>query len=217
MPSVLQKIKPLHPEKVPPAGSVPVGLTPDGKQLYRLKRMRSKGVPRIDPETGERMMRKHAITGEPMYGLNEPKVFEENLLFFLESEGNGNIRMQLYTPPTEEQVAAEERTKNIEAMKGHLAEVLVDRGVTPEQLLAGVTPEKFTALDLVEPVPPPEPGTEPDTEPGTEYPKALGGGWWGLSDGEKVQVKESDAIELEAVLAKERKRAHEDAAQTPEV
>lgn len=177
----LQKIKPLHPQMVPPQGAEAIGVTPDGRQLYKLVTARSRSVLDIDEKTGEQKYRKNQQTGEPLYRMRKPEFYEKTEIFYQESEGNGNVRKIPYTPPTEAELAAAERTRKIAEMRDGLAEAFVDRGLTPAEAvaqLAGATPEHAV-----------------------EYPFHLNGARWQLSNGEIATGKREDAeIAEKAVL-----------------
>lgn len=138
MRGVLTKIQPLHADLVPPANAVPAGITPDHKQLWKLTRKMARAVPRTDPDTGERTMRRHPINGEALYGLNKPEIYDQELVFYLESDGQGNVYMVEYRPPTPEQLAEQARQEQIAAMQGQLAEVFVDEGISPADLVKAI-------------------------------------------------------------------------------
>jgi len=214
--STLQKIRPLHPEKVPPMGAVPAGATPDGKQLFTLERQRSRAVPDIDPDTGKQRMRHHGVTNEPLYALNKPEIYTERLLFFLESQGNGQIQMVPYVPITAEEMAAEQRQQRVEAMKAQLAEALVEADMTPAELVAAARAVGQQEPPLEE-VLAPAAIPEPVEGPAVSYPLDLGGGWYQLSTGDKVQAKKDEVDALEAEAAGLKQRAREQQEQTPEV
>lgn len=204
MPATLKRVEPLHAPIVPPQGAVAAGITPDGRQLYTLKRPRSRSVPRKDPNTGQEMWRKHQTTGEPMYQLRRPEHYEETLLFTIESEGNGNNRMTPFRWPTDEEKAEVARKVAIEQMQGGLAAALVDRGFTPEKLLDAIaaldrpvvgTPVPVSAavqtVATVSEVP-------AELEAPVLYPaKDPNSNWWTLSNKQRVQgeklARESEA------------------------
>lgn len=190
-------------ENKPPTGSVPAGMTPDGKQLYRLTRERSRPRPKFieDPITGvkRREFAKNPMTGEPLYGKNEPEFYTETILFFLEDQGNGNVSIVPYTPPTQEQLDKVARDHKVKRIQGELAEKLVARNIDIDALLDALS--KAPAAGPVAPVAavaaagtPPAPLTIPE-------PKALGSGWYQLSNGDKVRCKTADdALEHEKRL-----------------
>lgn len=193
MPATLKRVEPLHAPITPPQGAVAAGVTPDGRQLYSMTRQRSRSVPRLDPVTKQEMWRKHQTTGEPMYQLRRPELYPEELLFTIESEGNGNNRMVPFQWPTEEEKAEQRRKDAIEQMQGGLAAALVDRGFTPEKLIAAIA-----ALDR--PTVPPEPvsGAVQTVATVSEVPAELeapvlypvkdeNSNWWTLSNKQRVQ------------------------------
>ena len=163
---VLQKIKPFHPELKPPPGAIPFGRTADGKhQLYRMTSKRSRAVPRFvntpeakarekelqdegkTPEQVREVMlaegyqdyRKNRTTGESAYPLNRAEFFDLEEIFYLLSEGNGNIRKEPYRPPTEAQLASDRRRLQVQALGGgRLAELLVDEGITAEEVVGAI-------------------------------------------------------------------------------
>src|SRR3990167_8652769 len=164
---VMQKIKPFHPPEAfkPPPGAVAAGVTPDGKQLYRWTVKKDRSVPRLveTPEAKEReavlraegkssaeigrimtdegfrQYRKNQMTGELAYPLNRAERYEEEQLFYIESQGNGNNSLVRYTPPTPAEIAAQYRRQQVERMGGgKLGELLVDEGLSPEDLVSAI-------------------------------------------------------------------------------
>lgn len=203
MPATLKRVEPLHAPIVPPQGAVAAGITPDGRQLYSMTRKRSRSVPKLDANKQE-VWRKHATTGEPMYQLRRPEAYSEELLFTIESEGNGNNRMVPFAWPTEEEKAETRRNQAIAEMQGGLARALVDRGFTPEKLLDAIaaldrpvvgTPVPVSAavqtVATVSEVP-------AELEAPVLYPvKDENSNWWTLSNKQRVQgeklARESEA------------------------
>lgn len=219
---VLQAIQPLHAELKPPEGAVPFGVTPDGKQLYKEVTRRSRAVPDIDPVTGKQRWRKHPTTGDPVYKLNKHKVYDQTRIYFLESGGNGNVMKVDFAPPTPEETAADERAKKVAEMKDTFAEVLVDGNVDPKDLLALVKGGKVESSEE-QPTDTAETAEETSTETSdeqvpdadevpedsTKYPVKLGGGWYELSNGEKIQGKEDAVIEAELAVLEAKTAAKE--------
>ena len=179
----MQKIKPLHPQLVPPEGSEPHGVTPDGRQVYKLVTARSRSVLDKDDE-GNQKYRKNQQTGEPMYRMRKPQFYEKTEIFTLESGGNGNVMKMKYAPPTDAELAAAERERKIVAMRDGLAEAFVDQGLSPAEAVAKLT------------------GAKP--EPGVEYPLHLNGARWQLSNGAIVTGKRGDAEAAEKLVAESR-------------
>ena len=214
MKGVLQKIPPLHAPLIPPMGSVPAGLTPDGlHQLFKLDRPRSTSEPDKDAETGQQRYRRHATTGEPMIKVRKPVLYVEHLLFYLESQGNGNNVMVPYVPPTDQELAKAARDRKVAAMKEGLAEALVDAGYQPHEVLAAL--QQGAGLPQASDAGPeaPEATVQQVKEPET-YPKDMGGGgWWLLSNGEKFHGKEDAALSAEKEVLEVRAAA----SQTPAV
>jgi len=199
MKGVLKKIKPLHPELVPPRDAVVIGQTPDGKTLYREVVKRSRAVPAFtelqcpvcqgEPAedlcgrcggkgivAGPRLYRKNPVTGENLVPVNKPEPYDQVQVYFLESQGNGNVGKVFYTPPSAEEIAEAQRQRKIAEMQTKFAEVLVDQGYTPDKILEALQGRSEPSV--------------PDLQ--EEYPLDLGGGWWQLSDGSKIKHKKSD-------------------------
>ncbi len=215
MKAVLEKIAPLHPDKVPPQGSVMAGTTPWGDQLYRLRRARSKSVPAYD-EDGKRMYRR-SLTGDKLYPMNRPELYEEELLFYLHSEGNGNVVMVPWSPPTQEQIDQKKRKETIKEMQEKLAEKLVDSGMSPDEavarLVGGVPMTEYvvddepaveeTVAEVVVEKPKKKKAKKapPVDESGrVVFPYMYGPGMWKLSDESTFRGKKADAIEAEKAL-----------------
>lgn len=168
----LQKIKPFHPQEAfqPPDGAVAAGVTPDGKQLYRWSRKRSRAVPlyvrtpeaearevelraqgkstveigQIMTNEGFRQYQLNQMTGKLAYPLNRPEAYVEDKLFFIESQGNGNNALIEYNPPTPKQIEAQYRQEQVRQMGGgRLGELLVEEGLTPEDLIAAIRQQRL--------------------------------------------------------------------------
>ena len=238
---VLQKIPKIHPQLIPPQGAVQRGTTPDGKQLWYQEIPMSRSVPDIIPGTetpdnpkGEQRYKMN-LAGEKVYPLFKAERYIWKRLYFLESEGNGQVNMVPYVPLTKEQIAAEERRKKIVAMKDSMAEAFVDAGVLPDNLLATLraaqtqVPVKVDEPEIVEPVAArhpdaptaevetvAEPVKAPPEKPAIHYPTTSGGGWWVLSDGSKVQGKKAKAVKAEKALQKAVQEARAVAEATPD-
>ena len=230
----LTRIKPTHAELIPPLGAVAAGVTPDGKQLYTLTRKRSRPIPRMEIVPGpdgvpieRQVWRKNQMTGEPLYAVFKREDFEETILFYLESQGNNNVEIHPYVPPSAEQLAREDRTRRIAEMREGLAEALVDAGLTPAELLARVAKPTVPAVSA-------EPSTttfadvpitltdETNTvtsapvDP-TVYPLYMPPGRWKLSSGAIVKCKKDEAELMETELQLAALEARENAASAPEI
>lgn len=178
----MRKIDPIHPDKRKPPGAEDAGFTEDGRPLLRETHVRLVSEPALD-EDGEKLYRKNQSTGEPMYPLRKGKRVRRERTYTLFSEGNGNVRREAYHPPTEEELRDRARRKATEEMLPRLAELLVDRGLTPESLVGRLT----------------APAPEPEVE---DYPKHLGGGTWQFSDGTKESgLKKDEALTIEEAKA----------------
>jgi hypothetical protein len=199
--SVLDRVKPIKSDLIPPAGSTTYGTTPDGRIIYQRTMQRGRAVPKLDAE-GNRVWRKHPLTGEPLLPVNQGEVYEATDLFTLLDQLNGNVEMVPYHVPTAEELAAETRVKKVVAMKDQLAEALVDAGVDPANLLADL---KALAVPAATPIVPAAAMTEPPVP--SLYPMAKGGGWYLLSNGTKMQGSEEAAQEAEAAIAEAKKEA----------
>jgi hypothetical protein len=72
---------------------------------------RSEPLLETDPETGEerQVWRKHAVTGEPLVAKRRPVVYDETKIFYMESQGNGNVAMVPWKPPSPEELAGRRR------------------------------------------------------------------------------------------------------------
>jgi hypothetical protein len=223
MPKVLTKIKPLHPQLIPPNGAEVFGVTPDGKQLYRLVHPMARSVPDIDPETGEQAWRRHGVTNEPLVAKRKPEIYENVRVFYLESEGNGNVRMIPWAPPSPKELADAARRLRLVEVQEELVEGLVDSGISPAQLLQAAKDVIGAERGLPEAQPATtsptiDPG-EPPQPPG-KWPKNVAPKLWQLSDGTKFKGFKVEAVKAQAQLeraqAKDRAAARAVAAATPD-
>lgn len=225
----LKKIDPIIPDKAEaiPAGAKEWGRHPDtGQIIYELTRKRSRSEPDLDENGKQRMQRN--LQGEPLYPLRRPVLYDEHLLFTIEFQGSGNMGMQPYFPPTEEELAEKAKKERAAAIRERLFEVLAESGKTPEELvealLAGGAP--------VEMVPASEPssqtvttdgGSVPDAEtlPEEPFPRRIGEShWYLLSNGDKVQGKDAADTaqgQIDALVDEQQERARKAAEATPEV
>lgn len=212
--SALAKIPPLHAPLIPPMGSVMCGTTPDGKQLYTLTRKMARKVPDIDEKTKERRWRKVISTGEPLYPLNKPEIYDDTEMFFLESDGRNNVTKQKYTPPTAQELADQDRQRKIAAMQPALAQALVDSGLTAEELVARLMapassqPSAAAAPELsVSTGGSGEADEAKKDEPVVTYPRQVGGNNWELSNGSRVKGNRQKAQEAEDAITPEERTA----------
>lgn len=185
-------------ENLPPDGSVAVGTTPDGKVLYKHVSDRVRAVPKLDAN-GNREYAKNPMTAEPLYPKNAPEFYKLERLFYLEDQGNGNNSLVPYYPPSDEELAKEVRTLKVKAMEGKLAEALVDHGIGPDELLAGLA--KIKAGGGIEGANPAPVASVPTLElVEIPEPEHLGAGWYRLSNGDKFRGTKDDAFDAEKRL-----------------
>lgn len=149
MQAALRKIKPFHPEKIKPPKAQVVGVTPDGRQLFREVTLRTRTVEQTD-EAGNPVYRRNPLSGEALHKLRRPINYKRERLFFLESEGNGNIRRVDYRMPTEDEIREAERKKKLEKVIPRLAEALLDKDVDPEDFVARIMGEHALRSDGVQ-------------------------------------------------------------------
>lgn len=236
MPTALSRMEPQHAKIEPPPGAVAHGVTSDGRQIFRLVTKRARAVPRYEntPEARElenrlasegkseteirramdkagfRLWRKNQNTGEPMYPINKAEVYDLEELFTLESEGNWNVRKIPYRFPTAEELAVQERARQVSAMQEALPALLVDEGFTAEELLAALRAGRNRPAESPPVASPP---VMPDF---SAYPKRLGKNRWELSDGREVRMTEERAQAEEAEVQDRVLRAAQAARETPE-
>jgi hypothetical protein len=160
----LRKIQKFDGPTVPDPKWKRVGTTPWGQQLYHETQRRARAVPVYDDD-GNRVFTK-SPSGVELVPKNKPEFFEYERLFYLVSEGNGNVRRQLYSPPTAEEIAEAERTGKIAEMKDSLAAAFVDAGMTPEKMIEAFLrrPIEPNAEDVNAPVAPAAPAVEGDLD-----------------------------------------------------
>jgi len=209
MRATFSRIQKINPELIPPAGSVPFGVTPSGRQLYRLATPRSRAVPDIDPVTGQQRWRKNQMTGEPLYALNRPQSYEQVRIFYLESQGNGNVVLIPWAPPSAEELARAQKAQRVAEMQEKLAEALVDSGMEPVDLLASLKAKPSVTTSATQSVNVEVPAA---TVTGVTYPEMYAPGRWRLSNGTTMQGKRTDATEAEERVQAAKKAA----AETPE-
>ena len=148
-----------------------MGLTPDGHQLFEETTKRSRAIPDIDPITGERRYKLHPTTGEPLYPKNKPQLYDNVRVFYLESEGNGNIIKIDWTEPTADEIAAVQREKGIKELIPKLSETLYDADINLADLVSAMKMiSQHTKGELPDEAPPaeataPEPVLAPMPEP----------------------------------------------------
>jgi hypothetical protein len=209
MRATFSRIQKLNPELIPPTGSVPFGITPNGHPLYRLVTQRSRAVPDIDLVTGEQRWRKNQMTGEPLYALNKPESYEQVRVFYLASQGNGTVELVDWAPPSAEDVARAQKAQRVAEMGEKLAEALVDSGMEPAELLANLKAKPSVTTSGTQSVNVEVPAA---TGTGVTYPEMYAPGRWRLSNGDSMQGKRTDAVEAEERVQAARKAA----AVTPE-
>lgn len=211
---VLSKIPPIESPLIPPQGSVPAGVSPDGKQLYTFTRkMVTSTIPRTNEQGGEIWL-KNPQSGEPLVKKRRPIVEEVTYLFYLEDQKNGQVELIPYRWPTEEEVRQQERDRKIAAVSKALPEMLVDRGVDLDKLMQMASGEVPITTNVPAPA-----GTVPHTVPtepisgdmGSEeiaYPFMATPSRWTLSDGRVVVGKRVDAEREEAQVTEEDRAAY---------
>lgn len=221
MAQTLSRIQPLHAELKPPRGAEPTGQVAHGQYpLYRMTRKMVVDKEVLRDDDGNEMWKTNP-QGEKLYRMYRPIIGEEELLFYLQSDGQGNVVMVDYTPPTAEQIAAEQREQNVERAQRELAEALVDEGMTASELIAAIRgPVPTPDADDEGAVPPPDAEEEPEER---EYPYNYGVGLWYLSEAHEAACEAGDAKgfkgsrEEAEEKAEEWEQAAQNAAQVPEV
>ena len=208
MKATLQGIKPIKADLVPPVDAIAAGVTPEGKQIYTMTTQRSRGVPKLDPETGERIWRKNPLNGEPLLPVNKAELYELEEMFILEDQKNGNVEKIPYRHPTQAEIDARTRAHKIAAMQTGLAEKLVDSGFSVDDLLARLAPQSAT---VAPPADAPADAPLPDQ---TAYPVWTSGPWWKLSDGSKFKGSREAAHEAQAEIDDRKREAAATAALT---
>jgi len=202
----LNRIAPLHPQVIlPPAGSIPFGTTPDGKQLWRLVTRRSRAAPDIDEKTGQQRWRTN-LMGERILPLFKHEFYNKEEVFWLHDQGNGNIEHIPYYPPTPEELKQAKRQRDIAGMNEALTGALVDAGLTPDKLVEMLRAKKEEAQTA--PGAPVEPVAEPAVEAPVEYPVHMGAKWWTLSDGSRFGGSRKDAEAAEQKVSPELREAY---------
>ena len=187
----LTKIQPIHPQHVPEPHWEMAGTTVHGRQLYKESLKRSRGVPLVD-ENGERVYAKNPISGEPLYPKNRAEIFHDNRLFFLASQGNGQVEKINYRPPTPEEIRAKERAGKIADVQDQLAAAFVDSEIPIDHLIALLKGGKAIVPQAELEASDDDDDDEPDDE-GIEYPRRMQRGVYELSTGESYRGKRSDA------------------------
>jgi hypothetical protein len=189
----LRKIDPVPTSMAPPEGSIPAGTTPDGKrQLYRLTRTMARAVPAYDTD-GNRKWRVNRLTGEQVLPMNKPEIYQEHLLFYMETDGHGTDYMQMYTPPSDEELRARERELAIQNGIPAFIGAMLDKGLTPEKLAAWVEQGMPTGPAGAEPVAADQTDEpveeEEEEEDWSRYPFMYGPGLWYLTSRHEAAVR----------------------------
>jgi hypothetical protein len=189
----LRTIPRLHAALTPPTGATFVKEA-GGNAVYTITRKRSRGVPvmEYDERVGREVQAwKRNSNGDKVVPLYEVELYDETLLFYLESDGQNNVAMVPYVEPSVEELADRDRKRRVAEMKDALAEAVVQAGLTPEQVLQRLMSQ-----------PPAMPEPEPEPEPFLpEYPKHEAFDRWVLSNGEKFKGSRVEAEAAEAALA----------------
>lgn len=197
----LRKIKPMFVEEIAPEEAEVIGRTPQGKLIFRRKRVRGRNVPlEVD---GQRVWETHPTTAKPLYPRNRLVRYEEEHTFTLQQDGQFNLYMEDYRPPSAEELEAERKKLAAAKLLPSLAEALVEEGIDVNDFMAflkGKRAEEAAEVETDEPGPNPSP--KPTGEDQVTYPAPAGVGRWKLSNGETIQGKKEDALKAEAALHK---------------
>lgn len=215
MTQTLTKIQPMHAQLIPNPAWERVGLTEDGRQVFRHVTKRSRPVPWLD-EKGNRVYAKHPVSGEPLYPKNKPEIYDHVEVFTVESQGNFNLEKIPYDAEAEARRRAErERQRRAQANLERLLDLMAQEDVSPDELIASLRSE----AQAMRPEPEPEPELEPEEpEDEVEYPVMKGPMIWVLSDGTQLnKVSKEDAVKAEEELQRRRAEAREHAAVVPEL
>jgi hypothetical protein len=197
MKAMLNKVKPLKTDLIPPEGSMPAGVTADGlHQLWKRPRKRVR-TQVVKDEKGEDVW-KRLPNGEPTVRKRTATVEDYEQLFYQLDQGNGNVQVIEYRFPTDDEVAAAKRRQKIAAMQPALAEALVDAGVSPTELLERLRQPRASAPAPKAPAPP---VVEED------FPVDLGDGRWKLSNGQEMEGNEDQALAQEIAVGEARRNA----------
>jgi hypothetical protein len=146
--------------------------------------------------------RKNQMTGEKMHPIRRAELYDDKRMFYLESQGNGNVSVIDWAPPSAEQVADAERRQKIAEMKDALAERLVERGFSVDDVidrLLGLPPAKEevgSGSVVVQP-----------QAADTDYPVQVGESTWKLSSGAQFQGAKEEAVAAEEAVREVRLEA----------
>jgi hypothetical protein len=189
----LKRVQPLHAERIPPDGddgqpAVVIGQTQSGNTLYQRTLIRAaKQKAPVLGEDGRQVYAKHPTTGEPLYSKWRNQRHERLQFFTLESDGQGNLYIQEYQPPSQDELRDQKRKAKVAETQARLAEALVDNDVSPEAFVMALKGGEL--------------GEEDSTVNGRiVYPVRRGGGHWTLSDGSAFRGNEQAAKDAEAAL-----------------
>lgn len=204
----LDSIPPIKSDLLPPVDALAAGVTPDGRQLYRRVKQVVTTAPKMNPQSGEQLWRINQMGQQTVAVRKVVSVVPTEDLFYLEAEGNGNVRKVPYRFPTADELATLEREKKIKALGGgELAAALVDAGLTAQEAIAKLLGAKTA------PEPPATPAfsAAPSVTSTEIFPKFLGGGWYELSSGRKFQGRAEGAEAAEAEVTDEERAARAEA------
>lgn len=189
----LERIKPLHPDFHPDPSWERCGMTPSGHQLFKSTEARSRAIPDVDAETGERRQMLHPTTAQPLYPLNIAERYTLERTFYLHSEGNGNIIKVDWSEPTEEELASAIREEKIEVMVPNLAGALVDMDMTPDDFTKALA-MIARAMKGEDPMVAKEPMPEAPVAAREVVPPPEREGGPAMSDDGKMAVVRSDVV-----------------------
>lgn len=182
-------IQPIHFHFKPGKGEKLVDHTPDGRPIYERTIDKGKSVPLLDSE-GKEIWVKHPTTAEPLYPRRKVIPNPTTERFVPVDGGNGNITREPWTPESEAEVRLREEVRRAKEFQDELSLDAVRQGVSVSEIIA-------VAKALREARNTPD-SDEPESD--GEYPRSVGsGGWYLLSNGEKIRGREA-AEAAEAAL-----------------
>lgn len=183
-------IEPIITHYVPESGEKLIGHTPQGKPIYERSINKGKSVPLLD-ENGKEVWLLHPTTAQPLIPKRKLVPHTVTERFIPVDTGQGNHVRMPWHPHNEQEAAQAERRERVDQRMRSIAEALEENDIPTEALINLLKNGGADAFG------PDEDG--PRDEDDAPYPRAQAGGWYLLSNGEKIRGKDAAEAAEEAL------------------